>query len=178
MAENKVLDIKTIVEQAKKYDEILPYTLKNGEDMEFYPHFSRTKIKEIIAEFQEYMASENKEDKKFMEVVTQDEVSTMLFWYFLAIKKFTHFGEQMKRLKTARGLAPYYNALLETGLLEEIVNDVFIYEEVKKINDMFATEVATMGAAMEIMNTYEEQLKKAQNKFKEETIKNKVIEDK
>lgn len=169
---DNVIQLSNVVEQASKYDEIETYTLKNGEDIQFYPYFSRTKVKEIIEEFQDYMKSEDKQDKKFMESVTQNDIHIMLFWYFLAIKKFTHFGEQMKKCKKVKQLIPYYNALLETGLLEEITNDVFIYEELKKINEMFADDSAIMVAAMEFLNKYDESLDNARIKFKENVENN------
>lgn len=175
MAESKVvkfdnkknLNISDVVENASKYDEIETYTLKNGEDIQFYPYFSRTKVKEIIEEFQSYLNSEDKQDKKFMETVTQDDMHTMMFWYFLAVKKFTHFGEQMKNCKQVKKLIPYYNALLETGVLEEIINDAFIYSELKKITEMFADDSAMMVAAMEFLNKYEDSLDNAREKFKQ-----------
>lgn len=163
---SNLVDITKVLELAEKYDEIQPYTLNNGEDMEFYPYFSTTKIEEILEEFQTYMQSEDKDDKAFMEVVTANDITTVLFWQFLAVKKFTHFGEQMKVTKASE-LSHYYNALLETGLLDEIINDVFLVSELKKINDMFATKSATMIAATEFLNTYDEKLVKARAKIKE-----------
>ena len=90
--QNAVVDLKNVLEMAKSYDEIERYTLSNGEDIEFHPHFSRTKIKEIIEEYKGYLISEDKDDMKFMDMVSKDDVSLVLFWYFLAVKKFTHFG--------------------------------------------------------------------------------------
>lgn len=47
---------------------------------------SRTKIKEIIEEYKGYLISEDKDDMKFMDMVSKDDVSLVLFWYFLAVK--------------------------------------------------------------------------------------------
>ncbi|MEJ7218479.1 hypothetical protein [Staphylococcus gallinarum] len=164
---NDLLNLKDIVSEVEKYDEISTHTLNNGQDMEFYPYFSRTKIKEIIEEYKNYMMSEDKEDKAFMEMVTKDEINIVLFWYFLSIKKFTHFGESMKRIKKVKSLAPYYNALLETGILEEIINDAFVYSELKKINDMFAKDAAVSTSAMEFVDKFDIELNKSREKFKE-----------
>lgn len=163
--QNAVVDLKKVLEMAKSYDEIERYTLSNGEDIEFYPHFSRTKIKEIIEEYKGYLISEDKDDMKFMDMVSKDDVSLVLFWYFLAVKKFTHFGESMKRIKKVKSLAPYYNALLETGILEEICNDTFAYEELSKVTEMFAKEAAINVTANEFVNKYEDEIEVAREKF-------------
>lgn len=163
-----ILNIAEVVDKASKYDEIQDYTLSNGKNIQFYPYFSRTKVKEIIEEFQSYTQSDDKDDQAFMELINKNDFSTILFWYFLCVKKFTHFGEQMKECKQVKDLAPYYNALLETGVLEEIINDVFIYDELKKINDMFANDSAIMVSAMEFLNTYEDSLEDARSKFKQQ----------
>ncbi|HCT0450569.1 TPA: hypothetical protein LQO40_001947 [Staphylococcus pseudintermedius] len=165
--QENVINITDVVNQASKYDEISDYTLSNDETMQFYPYFSRTKITEIIEEFQVYTQSENKEDKKIMESITSGETHIILFWYFLMIKKFTHFGVQMEKAKSLSELVNYYNALLETGLLEEIVNDVFLFDEVKKVNNMFANSTALMTSTVEFLNTYEDKLENARKKFKE-----------
>ena len=100
-----------------------------------------------------------------MDKVSNDDVSLVLFWYFLAVKKFTHFGESMKRIKKVKSLAPYYNALLETGILEEICNDAFAYEELSKVTEMFAKEAAINVTANEFVNKYEDEIEVAREKF-------------
>ena len=164
---SNLVDLKAIVEQSKKYEEVLPYTLSNGMDIEYFPHFSKTKLDEIIEEYQRYAQSEDKEDKKFMEVVTKDDTSVVLFWQFLAVKKFTHFGEQMKKIKKVSSLAPYFNALLETGILQEIANEVFDFNEMNKVNKLFANQVALITAVMEYTEELDGQLETYRDKFKE-----------
>lgn len=164
---DNLVDLSTIVKQAEKYEEILPYTLSNGMDIEFYPYFSKTKIDEIVKEYQEYIQSEDKEDKEFIDLVSKDDVSVILFWQFLTVKKFTHFGVQMKDCKKASDLAPYFNALLETGILEEICNEVFDLNELRKINNMFANQVALLSAAMEYTEQFDTQLEANREKFKQ-----------
>ena len=177
MASKKVnsnlVDLKAIVEQSKKYEEILPHTLSNGMDIEYFPHFSKTKLDEIIEEYQRYAQSEDKEDKKFMEVVTKDDTSIVLFWQFLAVKKFTHFGEQMKKIKKVSSLSPYFYALLETGILQEIANDVFDFNEMNKVNKLFANQVALITAVMEYTEELDGQLETYRDKFKE-TLKGNI----
>ncbi|HCT0380430.1 TPA: hypothetical protein LQO30_002086 [Staphylococcus pseudintermedius] len=73
----------------------------------------------------------------------------------------------MEKAKSLSELVNYYNALLETGLLEEIVNDVFLFDEVKKVNNMFANSTALMTSTVEFLNTYEDKLENARKKFKE-----------
>ncbi|PXA15680.1 hypothetical protein DD899_12035 [Staphylococcus pseudintermedius] len=73
----------------------------------------------------------------------------------------------MEKAKSLSELVNYYNALLETGLLEEIVNDVFLFGEVKKVNNMFANSTALMTSTVEFLNTYEDKLENARKKFKE-----------
>lgn len=167
----KLSQLDSILKLADKYEEITPYTLSNGEEMEYYPYFSSTKLQEIAKEFQEYAASEDKTDKKFMDTVLQDELSTVLFYQFLAIKKFTHFGEQMKRIKKVRSLVPYYEAFLKTGLLQEIVDDVFLFEELSKLNQMFGVITGRLNATMEFVNSHNEELTKQRENFKKTLAK-------
>lgn len=44
------------------------------------------RLKEIIEEYKGYLISEDKDDMKFMDMVSKDDVSLVLFWYFLAVK--------------------------------------------------------------------------------------------
>ena len=117
--------------------------------------------------------SPDKEDKKFMEVVTKDDTSIVLFWQFLAVKKFTHFGEQMKKIKKVSSLSPYFYALLETGILQEIANDVFDFNEMNKVNKLFANQVALITAVMEYTEELDGQLETYRDKFKE-TLKGNI----
>lgn len=163
-----LLSMEEIEKLAKQYEDSEVYTLKSIEkDIRFNPYFSRTKIRELMEEFQKYMQSEDETDKTYMEHVTSTDQNTISFWYFLAIKKFTSLGEELNRKRKVKSLFPYYKAMLETGILEEIINDVFIYSELQKINSMFATEAGTMVAAEDFMSKYDEALSKKREEFKE-----------
>lgn len=165
---DNLLNLEEIKKLAEQYEDSEIYTLKTvNQDIKFNPYFSRTKIRELMEEFQKYMQSEDEADKSYMEHVTSTNQNTILFWYFLAIKKFTSLGEDLNRKRKVKSLFPYYKALLETGILEEIINDVFVYSELQKINSMFATEAGTMVAAEDFMNKYDEALRKKREDFQE-----------
>lgn len=154
-----------ILKLADKYEEIEQHTLANGELIEYYPYFSAIKINEITEEFYNYSNSEDKTDKKFMDTVLENDFNLVMFYYFLAVKKFTHYGEQMKRIKKVKSLVPYYNALLETGILQEIVDDVFLFEELMKLNEMIGKHLGRTNAALEIMTAQSEELEKRRQDF-------------
>lgn len=165
---DNLLNLEEIEKLAKQYEDSEIYTLKTvNQDIKFNPYFSRTKIREIMEEFQRYMQSDDEADKKYMKHVTSSDQNAILFWYFLAVKKFTSIGDELNRKRKVKSLFPYYKAILETGILEEIINDVFIYSELQKINSMFATEAGTMVAAEDFMSKYDEVLEKKREEFKE-----------
>lgn len=171
LSTNGNLQIIDVLENASKYDEVATHTLKNGEDMQFFPYFSHTKLTEIVNEFHALVENMNEDDEKIYKIISEDVISSTLFWNFLAVKKFTHFGEFMKEETSLSGLAPYYNALLETGLLSEITEEVFLFEELRKLNDTFATVNASYRAALNFMNTHEEKLKVAQDNLRQTMMK-------
>lgn len=154
-----------ILKLADKYDEIEQYELSNGELIEYYPYFSASKINELTEEFHRYANSEDKTEKKFMDTVLEDDFNLVMFYYFLAVKKFTHYGEQMKRIKKVKSLIPYYNALLETGILQEIVDDAFLFDELIKLNEIIGKHLGRTNAALEIMTAQQEELEKRRIDF-------------
>ena len=62
------------------------------------------------------------------------------------VREFTHLGEQMKDTAPSK-LFPYFEALITTGYLTELVEDAFSYEEVKKVIDRVG-EVSALGQSM------------------------------
>ncbi|QYG29989.1 hypothetical protein K0O13_07725 [Mammaliicoccus sciuri] len=165
---DNLLNLEEIKKLAEQYEDTEIHTLKTvNQDIKFNPYFSRTKIAEIMEEFQKYMKSEDEADKKYMEHVTETEQNTILFWHFLAIKKFTSIGDELNRKRKVKSLFPYYKALLETGILEEIINDVFSFTELQKLHTMFATQAGTMSAAEDFMSKYDEVLEQKREDFKE-----------
>ena len=162
---NKLSQLDGILKLAEKYEEIEQHTLTNGDLIESYPYFSANKINDITEEFYNYSNSEDKSDKKFMNTVLENDFNLVMFYYVRAVKKFTHDGEQMNRIKKVNSVIPYYNALLETGILQEIVDDVFLFEELMKLNEMIGKHLGRTNAALEIMTAQSEELEKRRKDF-------------
>ena len=61
---DNLLNLEEIEKLAKQYEDSEIYTLKTvNQDIKFNPYFSRTKIREVMEEFQKYTQSEDEADK-------------------------------------------------------------------------------------------------------------------
>lgn len=148
--ENKanLVDMDSVLEQAKKYEEIEPYTMSDGADIEFYPYFAKDKIDNVIRDLQNFASSEEEEGKSFVELINSSDEQFIIFVQFLMVKEFTHFGEQMKDADTPSKLFPYFEALIKTGYLAELVDEAFIPEEMDKVFKQLAN-ISAAGAQLQ-----------------------------
>lgn len=148
MSENNtnLVDLKHVLELAEKYKDTEIITLKDGFEVEFNPLFATDKIDNLITISGEILISKEKEGQPFIELIKSSEQNFITFLHFLMIREFTHLGEQMKDTAPSK-LFPYFEALITTGYLTELVEDAFSYEEVKKVIDRVG-EVSALGQSM------------------------------
>lgn len=153
MSENtNLVKLEQILELAEQYEELEITTIGKDTgkefDVQFYPHFSSDKIDNLMQELGDFANSKDKDSQPFVELINSSEENFMRIIYFFIIKEFTHIGEDMKQKETPAELFPYFEALVKTGYLAELIEDVFLAEELQKV----FKRVADIGALNEHMN--------------------------
>lgn len=147
-----LMDMDKVLELAKKYEEkeIVTIGKDTGQefDVQFYPHFSSDKIDNLLQEIAAFTTSKDKDGQSFVELINSSEENFMLCVYFFIVKEFTHIGEDMKDKKKPSELFPYFEALIKTGYLTELIDDVFLPEELQKV----FKRIAEMGSLNEHVN--------------------------
>lgn len=129
---NKKLSIGSIEQEYQKTQEMVYYTLQNGEEIGVYEVFSYDKINKLLEELHDYIVAdselENEEEKFF-----DEDGRLFQFTYYLAIKYFTDFGEQLPDGYEENLLL--FDKMVGLGLFEEIINDVMPVEELGKVTE-------------------------------------------
>lgn len=145
--DQKLVSVEEIVGLAKKYEKTAIATLSGDFDIGFYPYFAKEKILNVVNNVSEFLAFEDDKDDEstvFVDFVREDETEQnfMLLIYFFMITEFTHIGSDLDGKKKPKELFPYFEAMLKTGYLIEIVDEVFNAEEVAKV----ITEISKTAA--------------------------------
>lgn len=129
-----LIKMDDILKQAEKYDGIETATIGDGEfTVQFYPHFASDKIDNVLVELGAFLNSKDKDSESFIELINSSEENVMMLTYFFIVKEFTHIGEDMKDKNTPAELFPYFEALIKTGYLTELIENVFLAEEIQKV---------------------------------------------
>lgn len=140
MAKQNKLTMGTVKKQYKKAHEKADYELKDGLNLTFSPIFPHGEIEKLL----EHMANQFKyAEEKGIEISER-----FMFDYvnFLCIKFFTHlskdisdvFEEQIQQMEW----------LVDTGYFKEIIEDVFMPQEITKVFDK-AVELSSKFAFLE-----------------------------
>lgn len=171
---DNLINLQHIMDEAKKYDKVELASLSGGFDLQFYPEFSQTKVQKVIlniAEFLSYHDEEDKESMEFVKLITDEDEheNLILIIYFFIVAEFTSIGEQIKeevgKDKTPKNLFPYFDALIKTGYLHEIVNDVFMPEQVEKVMEVFAEQSALSHHLSVLSTQFAEEMEKNKDKI-------------
>lgn len=168
----KNLKLSTIKKKSKEYDSTEIYEITTGdyvgEQITFYPHFSEITIEELLIEYQNIII-----EKENKELKISDETLLELL-HFLIIKHFTHFKKDLpdKLLGEGKkaGLLEYYEHFKKTGLHKELIEHMFLPEEIAKVMDYLSTFLAN-SLVLEDFG------KEIQQKFEDIKLKNKFIFD-
>jgi hypothetical protein len=124
----------------RKTQEKVNYELKDGLNLTLSPIFAHSEIEKLL----EHMSEQFKyAEEKGIEI---SEKFTMDYILFLCIKQFTHLGKEI-----SDNFEEQYQQmewLVDTGYFKEIVEDVFMQEEIKKVFDK-AVELSSKFAFLE-----------------------------
>jgi hypothetical protein len=155
----KSTDIKlsTIKQIAKETNTTEQYTLDNGSTISFYPSFPPLLIKQMLEECQTIL-SQLGDDIQMSE---QDYHNYILF---MCIKHFTHLKSQLKA-DTFVGQINEMESIINAGLFDLIIDDIFLPVEIRKVFD----QLAKFGATYQFM---EKMTEKMQEEFGRLEIKN------
>lgn len=171
MSENNknLMDLNKVLAEAKRFDETEVATVGDGFEVEFYPLFSSDKIDNLVEVSGSVINSDEEKGKPFIELINSSDENFTLFIHFMMVREFTHLGQQMEDTKPSE-LFPYFEALIKTGYLAELVEEVFLPEEMRKVFKRVAG-IAAVGVHMnEFGLEFMEELEK--NRSKIENIKN------
>lgn len=143
--ETNLVNIEQILTLAKQYEEKEIATIGGNFDIQFYPLFKQEKIDNLVQELGAFLNSNDKDSQSFIELINSGEEHYIRLIYFFVAKEFTHIGEDMKDKKTPAELFPYFEALITTGYLTELVENVFLPEELQKVLKRIA-EIGSLNA--------------------------------
>lgn len=150
---DKMLNMDTVLKQNEKFDQIETATLSNDFDVQYYPTFKQSKLDNLVEELGKFLISKDKDSQSFIELINSDDKYSILITYFFIVKEFTHLGEQMKDAETPAQLFPYFEALVETGYLTELIEDVFSAEEIDKVIKHVA-EISSINTHIDNLGNY------------------------
>lgn len=163
---NNLLNIEEVLEESRKYETLETATIGQDFEIQFYPHFKQSKIDKLIEDMGMFLNNTDKDSQSFIELINSDEKYEVLIIYFFITKEFTHLGEDMKDKETPAELFPYFEALIETGYLTELIEDIFLQEELQKVMRRVA-EIGSLNIHMNQLGTYfYESLKEHEDKIK------------
>lgn len=130
------LKLSEIKKQAKSLDTMETVQLSNDKDLHFYPVFKETVIQELLEELQQKVLYANENNIELKE--------SMIFNYtlLLCIKYFTHLRQDIP--DTLEEQIEAMKWLVDTGYFKEIVEEVFLKEEVNKVWDKITDFLATV----------------------------------
>jgi hypothetical protein len=156
---SKKTDIKlsTIKQIAKETNTLEQYTLDNGSTITFYPSFPPLLIKSMLTEIQTILSQVDEE----IELSAQRYHDYILF---MCIKHFTHLKSQLKA-DTFVGQINEMESIINAGLFDLIIDDIFLPVEIRKVFD----HLAKFGATSMYMDKMTE---KMQEEFGKLEIKN------
>jgi hypothetical protein len=173
---NTELKLSEIKKQAKTSHQKEVFERKDGSTITFYPVFPDLLIEEMLEEMQNHYKI--MQEKK----IKLNEKMNLYFIYLMMIKHFTHFKKSMTNNLISSGksasLLDYLDHFADTGLLKEIIEDVFMKDQVMKVFDKVTDLTANSLFISQLENETIEKLQKVtyENKDIYKKLKNKVEE--
>lgn len=160
---SKNITMAQIKRQAKEVNKMEEYVLDTDGETEikvkFYPVFPHSKIQELLQELQDILVQANDQGVRF----TDSQLNNHLL--FLCIKHFTHLKNQISD-KFEEQLVQMEH-LIDTGVYEEIINEVFDQKEISKVYDKLAEIQAQYEFIMNIQETVQKNLENLRVKQKD-----------
>lgn len=126
--QSKELNFMDIKKEYSKYDEVIEYQLDEDTHLTFRPYFKNTELQEMVKKMN------NVEIEKLPNELVRP------FMLFHVIKTFTGLSEQLKGESLSEQLHEM-SVLIDTNfegrsLFKIIVEDMFVPEEIKKVDDL------------------------------------------
>lgn len=126
--QSKELNFMDIKKEYSKYDEVIEYQLDEDTHLTFRPYFKNTELQEMVKKMN------NVEIEKLPNELVRP------FMLFHVIKTFTGLSEQLKGESLSEQLHEM-SVLIDTNfegrsLFKIIVEDMFVSEEIKKVDDL------------------------------------------
>lgn len=164
----KNTDIKfTQIKQRAKQSHIKEtYELPTGETIRFYPTFPPTMIEELFKEVQSVFAT------KPEEIELSDEL-THKYILYMTIKHFTHLKSQLKAVTFVEQLNEM-EAVINAGLFDVIVNEVFVQQEINKIFGYVTKFGSNIAYLEKLNNQFHEEIEKLDLQNKDIIFPNKI----
>lgn len=116
------------------------YTLKNGLSITFTPIFPHGVLESLIEEWITKLKDAESKGIKISEKFAYD------YSLFLCIKYFTHLGDEVSDVFEEQ--VQQMKMLVDTGYFKEIIEEVFMMEEIMKVHDKMV-EIAGKVQAFE-----------------------------
>lgn len=154
---NTDIKLTTINKKAKEVYTTEQYTLDDGSTITFHPHFPPLQIKQMLEECQTILS-------QLGDDVQMSEKDYHNYILYMCIKHFTHLKSQLKA-DTFVGQINEMESIINAGLFDLIIDDIFLPQEIRKVFD----QLAKFGANYQFM---EKMTEKMQDEFAKLEIKN------
>lgn len=128
--QNTDIKFSAVKKKAKETYTTEQYTLEDGSTITFHPHFPPLLVKQLFEECQSTLG-------KLDEGLQMSEKDSYNYILFMCIKHFTHFKNQLKADDLV-GQINEMNSLIDAGLFDLIIDEIFLQEEIRKVFDQVA----------------------------------------
>lgn len=150
----KQLTMNKIKTEAKNTYKMEEYSINDKDEViKFYPVFPGSKIDEVIKEYQEDLIYAQSND---IESFGEDDGFTIEYILFLCIKHFTSLEKGFSQNLENKILQMKY--LIDAGYYQQIIDEVFMQQEIRKVLDRISGNVATDNFIKHIGKVSEEKL--------------------
>ena len=136
MSKNKPVGLSYINNLNKETEKVEKYYLdfEKGEYINYYPIFGEDKIEELFKDLLLSIQEAKKEKIKFFD----NDIELIKHTHFLIIKHFTSLKSELKGKSLKIQLATFAK-LVNTGLFEKFMTDMFDELEIQKVIDKLNT---------------------------------------
>lgn len=140
--QTKELNFQDMKETVSKYDEWVEFQLGEDTHLTFKPYFKNTELTEMVSEMNE---------------LELEQIPDTLMWSFMLfqlIKKFTGLKDQLTG-ETLQEQLQEMNVIIDAefegkSLFKIITEDLFLIEEINKVQDMLHEGLATANLMKQI----------------------------
>lgn len=164
----KNLTMAKVKRAAKEAYRMEEYELNDSDKIKFFPIFPQGRINDLLKELQQDQLYADENDIEF----NADDEFMVSYVLFLCIKYFTSLEKGFSKKLEDKLLQFEY--LVDTGYYNQIVNEVFMPSEIRKVFDVVAGQISTYQFIEHVNVLSNEQLEdlKIKNKDLLDSIEN------